>query len=196
MRDAKNQMWAEACALLKQAEQLHRQFFEPSRNGACWEPPVDVFETERQVTIITVLPGVAPEQRAVAAERWLETSGGVDQVTLRASYAATVCQILEHADFKELFGENSLAEAPIAAALGDGRVIAGTVDRLLVEGERVRVVDFKTGAFVPASAAEVPGAHARQMAAYAEALRVIFPGRSVETALLYTAGPKMIALPG
>jgi hypothetical protein len=26
-------MWAEAYAMLKQAEQLHRQFFEPSREG-------------------------------------------------------------------------------------------------------------------------------------------------------------------
>ena len=48
MRDPKNQMWAEACAMLKQAEALHRQFFEPSREAARWEPPVDVFETERQ----------------------------------------------------------------------------------------------------------------------------------------------------
>ena len=71
MRDAKNQMWAEACALLKQAEQLHRQFFEPSRNGARWEPPVDVFETERQVMIIAALPGVAPE--AVRVELQGET---------------------------------------------------------------------------------------------------------------------------
>lgn len=68
MRDAKNQMWAEACALLKQAEQLHRQFFEPSRTGARWEPPVDVFETERQLTIIAALPGVAPEAVAVEIE--------------------------------------------------------------------------------------------------------------------------------
>ena len=61
MRDAKNLMWAEACALLKQAEQLHRQFFEPSRSDARWEPPVDVFETERQLMILAALPGVAPE---------------------------------------------------------------------------------------------------------------------------------------
>jgi HSP20 family molecular chaperone IbpA len=68
MRDPKNLMFAEACALLKQAEQLHRQFFEPAVgvHSACWEPPVDVFETEREVTIITALPGVAPE--AVRAE--------------------------------------------------------------------------------------------------------------------------------
>lgn len=142
------------------------------------------------------LPGVAVAEREKAAKRWLEISGGIDDVTLRASYAATVCDIIEHTDFKDVFGENALAEAPIVAVLPDGRVIAGTVDRLLVGADSVRVVDFKTGAFVPETAAEVPRAHARQMDAYAEALRVIFPGRTVETALLYTSGPKMIALPG
>jgi len=71
MRDPKNQMWAEACAMLKQAEQLHRQFFEPSRGGARaarWEPPVDVFETERELWIIAALPGVAPEAVRVEIE--------------------------------------------------------------------------------------------------------------------------------
>jgi HSP20 family molecular chaperone IbpA len=44
---------------LDRAEQLHRQFFEPSREGgrhARWEPPMDVFETERQLLIIVALP--------------------------------------------------------------------------------------------------------------------------------------------
>ena len=68
MRNPKAQMFAEACAMLKQAEQLHRQFFGPSSDAsiACWEPPVDVFETEREVIVITALPGVRPE--AVRAE--------------------------------------------------------------------------------------------------------------------------------
>jgi HSP20 family molecular chaperone IbpA len=71
MRDPKHQMWAEACALIKQAEQLQRQFFEPSREGARtarWEPPVDVFETERQLWIIAALPGVAPDAVRVEIE--------------------------------------------------------------------------------------------------------------------------------
>lgn len=71
MRDPKHQMWAEACALLKQAEQLHRQFFEPSREAtrlARWEPPVDVFETESEVVIIAALPGVEPEAVRVEIE--------------------------------------------------------------------------------------------------------------------------------
>ena len=71
MRDPKNHMWAEACTLLKQAEQLHRQFFEPARGGtrtARWEPPIDVFETGRQLWIIAALPGVAPEAVFVEVE--------------------------------------------------------------------------------------------------------------------------------
>ncbi len=68
MRDPKNQMWAEACAMLKRAEQLHRQFFEPTQGTARWEPPVDVFETERELLIIAALPGVAPEVVRVELE--------------------------------------------------------------------------------------------------------------------------------
>ena len=39
-----------------------------------------------------------------------------------------------------------------------------------------------------------PAYHARQMAAYKDALAVIFPGRRIETELLYTAGPRLIRL--
>ena len=81
-----------------------------------------------------------------------------------------------------MFGEGSLGEAPLAATLGDGRVIAGTVDRLLVEEQRVSVIDFKTGR-VPASDADIPAAHQAQMRAYADALRIIFPGREIRAAL-------------
>ncbi len=70
-RDPRNLMWAEACALLDRAEQLHRQFFEPASEGtrhARWEPPIDVLETERQLRIIVALPGVAPEAVQVQTE--------------------------------------------------------------------------------------------------------------------------------
>lgn len=79
-RDPRNLMWAEACALLDRAEQLHRQFFEPARAGtrlARWEPPIDVFETEQQLRIIMALPGVAPEAVQV------QTEGGI--LTILAS---------------------------------------------------------------------------------------------------------------
>jgi len=104
-----------------------------------------------------------------------------------------VCGILSDAKFSPLFGPSSLGEAPLAATLPDGRVIAGTVDRLLVEEGQVSVIDFKTGR-VPATDSDIPAMHRAQMEAYAEALRVIFPGRNVRAALLYTAAPKLIEL--
>ena len=63
----------------------------------------------------------------------------------RKEIADTVCSVLSDPRFSALFGEGSLAEAPLAATLPDGRVVAGTVDRLLVEADRVSVIDFKTG---------------------------------------------------
>jgi ATP-dependent helicase/nuclease subunit A len=142
------------------------------------------------------LPGVVADRRREAALRWLEHSAGVTDVALRTSYADDALAIIANPTFAELFGSESLAEAPIAAVLEDGRVIAGTVDRLLVGADVVRVIDFKTGSRVPESVADIPAAHRAQMQAYAEALAVIFPDRRVEAALLYTSGPKIIAVTG
>ncbi|QDZ07420.1 double-strand break repair helicase AddA [Sphingomonas panacisoli] len=141
------------------------------------------------------LPAVAPDVRTVAADRWLATVGGITDSEVRADMTATVCNIIADPAHAALFGPDSLGEAPISAVLRSGHVIAGTVDRLLVEPDRVRVVDFKTGRRVPLSLEEVPEFHLRQMSAYAEALRVIFPGRAIEAALLYTASPRLFDLP-
>jgi ATP-dependent helicase/nuclease subunit A len=139
------------------------------------------------------LPAVEAGARAEAAGRWLERSAGVADASMRDEIVTQVCGILSDDRFASLFGPGSLGEAPLAATLPDGRVIAGTVDRLLVEERRVSVIDFKTGR-VPPGPADIPAGHRAQMAAYVDALRVIFPGRELSAALLYTAGPKLIEL--
>jgi ATP-dependent helicase/nuclease subunit A len=139
------------------------------------------------------LPAVEASARAAAADRWLERSAGLSDGTVRSEIVSQVCGILSDKRFSSLFGPGSLGEAPLAATLPDGRVIAGTVDRLRVDEERISVIDFKTGK-VPTTDADIPNAHRAQMTAYAEALRVIFPGKRISAALLYTAGPKLIEL--
>jgi HSP20 family molecular chaperone IbpA len=57
-------MWADALQLLSRAERLQRQLFHPAGRRpaeACWEPPVDVLETDGEVLILAALPGVDPE---------------------------------------------------------------------------------------------------------------------------------------
>jgi ATP-dependent helicase/nuclease subunit A len=140
------------------------------------------------------LPDTRPEERREQALRWLEQSAGVAAFEKRAALVDLVLPIIEAPEHAELFGLQALAEAPIAATLPDGRVVAGTVDRLLVTSERVRVIDFKTGRSVPGGPADVPESHLRQMQAYGAALQVIFPGRQVELGLLYTEGPKLVSI--
>jgi ATP-dependent helicase/nuclease subunit A len=139
------------------------------------------------------LPGVEEATRRQAAARWLEKCAGVTDAAVRDEIVEQVCAILSDPGFAALFGPDSLGEAPLAATLPDGRVIAGTMDRLLIEEGQVSVIDFKTGR-VPATDSEIPNAHRAQMAAYADALGVIFPNYAIRAALLYTAGPKLIEL--
>ncbi|HEY0628397.1 MAG TPA: UvrD-helicase domain-containing protein, partial [Sphingomicrobium sp.] len=161
-------------------------------------PSPEMREAARRGTLLhglfERLPGVAEADRMALALRWLERAGvegGVGQ-----EIADAACSLIADPAYAGLFGPGALAEAPIAATLPDGRVIAGTVDRLCVGADLVRVIDFKTGRHVPADLASIPAAHRAQMEAYAEALRVIFPGRTVEASLLYTSGPRLIALTG
>lgn len=142
------------------------------------------------------LPSVSPPDRAQAAERWLAGAGGVTDPALRAELVAAALAVTEDPRFAELFGPDSLGEAPIAAVVGEGVVVSGTVDRLVVTPSHVRVIDFKTGRRAPATLEDIPAYHLRQMAAYAAALRVIFPGREVEAGLLYAAGPVLHLLTG
>jgi ATP-dependent helicase/nuclease subunit A len=162
-------------------------------------PSPEMREAARRGTLLHALferlPGVSPPDRHELALRWLERSGVADEPT-RREIADAACSLIGDAAFADLFGPDSLGEAPIAATLSDGRVVAGTVDRLCIGSGRIRVIDFKTGRAIPADLDAIPATHRAQMAAYMQALSVIFPGRRIEASLLYTAGPKLITLPG
>lgn len=69
MKDPTAVMWAHACEMLAEAERLQRQFFVISRDRrAAWEPPVDVYETEREFVVCVALPGVRPSHIEIALD--------------------------------------------------------------------------------------------------------------------------------
>jgi len=71
MTDKREWMWAQALDALSRAERLQQQLFRPSgRRSAlpCWEPPLDVLETDREVVVIAALPGVPPGDVKVSIE--------------------------------------------------------------------------------------------------------------------------------
>ena len=78
-------IWQRASDLLQQAERIHRNFLQiavgahyRSSHGRspCWEPPVNVVETDESLWIISALPGVAADRVEVRLEgRELVISG-------------------------------------------------------------------------------------------------------------------------
>ena len=92
----------------------------------------------------------------------------------------------------------SQAEVAIAAELPrhDGREpalrLAGSIDRLAEVDGAILIVDYKTNRDVPSGGDEIAEAYLLQLASYRLALKEVFPGRTVQAALLWTRVPRLI----
>jgi len=138
------------------------------------------------------LPDLPPAGRAAAARRFLAGQEiGADEAE---AIAAETLAILDDPAFAPLFAPGSLAEAPIVGRIG-ARAVNGTVDRLAVTDAAVLVADYKTNRPPPARVEDVAPLYLRQMAAYRAVLRGIFPGRSVNCALVWTYAARLMPLP-
>ena len=140
------------------------------------------------------LPDVPLDMRDSAGRAWLARHGQDLGDGERDEMLARAIAVMDADEWSDLFGPDALAEVPLAATVGE-QVIAGTADRLLITKECVLVADFKTARRPPAGLDDVPSSTLKQLAAYAAALRVIYPDREVEAAVLYTQTPQLIVIP-
>ena len=140
------------------------------------------------------LPHVPPAERRMRGASWLARQGADLAAEVQAELLDRALAVLAEPAFADLFGREALAEIPLAATVG-GQVVMGTADRLLIREDAVTVVDFKTARRPPTALDQIPAATLRQMAAYVAALEVIYPGRRVSAAVLYTQTPQLFALP-
>ena len=106
--------------------------------------------------------------------------------------------VLKHSDYRDLFGENSQAEVPVVGLVrrdGGVEVISGQVDRLVISGKKVKIIDYKTNRPPPQSVDKVHRAYLRQMAAYRVVFRKIYPDYEIEAHLLWTDDARLMYLP-
>jgi ATP-dependent helicase/nuclease subunit A len=142
--------------------------------------------------LLEVLPDVAKADRAKMAQQLLKRFV-LDDAT-KQDIAARTLALLDDPQFALLFSGAALVEAPISALLPDGSVLAGQIDRLLIDRHEILVVDYKSGHQAPATPDAVPAAYLKQMATYRWALQQIW-SRPVRTALLWVDAPLLMPLP-
>jgi ATP-dependent helicase/nuclease subunit A len=150
----------------------------------------------RQVhLLLELLPAVPPERRAATGRALLAQSADPAEGAEAEALLAEADRVLRMPELAFLFAPGVLSEVDVTAEMPGGQRMHGTIDKLLVAGDRVLAVDFKTNRILPEHPAQVPEGLLRQMAAYDLALRQVYPDRRVETAILWTTEARLMPLP-
>jgi ATP-dependent helicase/nuclease subunit A len=190
-------------------EEPERQRFKKGRRHA--EPPVlppaQLADDSRFLrgnlthALLEHLPQVPPRGWGAAAEAFLARHGTRLTAEVRRDIARETLAILQDPVLGALFGPNSRAEVPIAAELpppngkGPALRLTGKIDRLVVTDGTVLILDYKTNRPSPVDEQSVPEAYLFQLAAYRLGIAQIFPGKTVEAAILWTDGLRYMRLP-
>ena len=147
------------------------------------------------------LPSYPAEQWDMLAKRFIELRGSALRERVRHEIVSESLAIMRTADFAALFGSDSWAEVSLAAEVpresGDGPPlrVTGQIDRLVQTDHEVLIVDYKTNRPPPRKADAIPEAYILQMAAYQLAIKEIYPGKSIRSAILWTDGPELMEIP-
>ncbi|WP_323020256.1 double-strand break repair helicase AddA [Pararhodobacter sp.] len=107
---------------------------------------------------------------------------------------AEALAVLQDPALAPVLGGGALVEVGLSG-VWNGRAMWGVIDRLIVTDDAVLAVDFKSNRVVPNGSDGVPEGLLRQMGAYAHLLAALYPGRRIETALLWTATGALMQLP-
>ncbi len=170
------------------------------------EPPLSRAGAARFVrgnlihALLEHLPGVPSDQQEQVARAFVDARGSALDEAQRKAIVTETMAILIHEDFAPLFGPGGLAEVPIIGRLprkaAPSLELSGQIDRLIVGDDEILIVDYKTNRPPPSKPENVAPLYRRQLAAYRAALSQIYPGKRVRAALLWTAVPHIMEIPG
>jgi ATP-dependent helicase/nuclease subunit A len=151
----------------------------------------DLDEAMRRGTLLHLLLERLPT--LPRADWSVHSVGLVGDALLAPLLLAEAQAVLDDPALATLFAPDTLAEVGIT---GDwnGQRLTGTIDRLVMDQNRLLVVDYKSNAVVPPTPAEVPEGILRQLGAYAHVLAQVYPGRRIETAILWTRAPCLMPI--
>jgi ATP-dependent helicase/nuclease subunit A len=146
-------------------------------------------------TLLARLPEIEPESRRDVALAYLAARDVLPEEA--DALAEETLAVISDPRFAAAFTPTARAEVAIVAdlpELGLGARASGRIDRLAVSADEVLAIDFKTNRPPPERVEDVPVLYRAQMALYRAALAKVFPGRRIACALIWTEGPRLMAL--
>ena len=154
----------------------------PMRGGESSDRLIGIL-VHRLLQRVGVSTELGDEQIVHAAEAILSAMPVAELTDARGLIVEAVARfrhISSQPDVRELYGlGQALHEVPFTMRVG-GRIVRGTIDCLITSGDRVTVLEFKTGRARPE--------HRDQAEVYRAAAEALFPGVEVDSRLVYTSG--------
>ncbi|MGB3025182.1 double-strand break repair helicase AddA [Paradevosia shaoguanensis] len=147
--------------------------------------------------VLQHLGKVAPEHWEKVLEKALP-SLLPESPELHVELAGRARRILTRPELSHLFGPGSRAEVPFLVKARRNATpiwLAGRVDRIVVTAGKVLVVDYKSDARPPADPHSVHSGYLTQLGLYALVADQLFPGHTVEAAILWTGLESLMILP-
>ena len=136
--------------------------------------------------LLQFLPPTGDEHiRAKAINVFLQKNAADMSPAAIAQIKNEILKLLSQEKFAFIFGNDSQAEVPVMGKV-DEKIVSAQIDRLIVTDEKVVIVDFKTNRPAASTVADVPPAYINQLKIYKQLLQQIYPGRPVETYILWT----------
>ena len=180
----------------------------PSFTGALAESADDLLSQEQEKQklksqlrgtllhhLLERLPKLANEKREAreaAGNAYLKSQSDLFSDAERSALVDEALRVLSLPDISEFFGENSMAEVPLAFAsadrFGETQILSRRIDRLVVNESDLWIIDFKSGHAAPPNA--TPHAYVMQLAEYRGALQQIYPDHTIHCAILWTSVPR------
>ena len=149
--------------------------------------------------LLELLPQIREEERDAAAVNYLSQTLQPEFEHYRDGLLEEVGAILDGQEFASLFTDAAQVEVPLVGTIrskgGTEVEVSGQIDRLLVEDNRVVIVDYKTNLHPPWTADAVPLEYRAQLCVYREMLKQIYPDRDIAACLLWTAVPSLMEIP-
>ena len=143
--------------------------------------------------LLQFLPAIPVDERECRTTEFLQNQAAETPENERRKIADEVLLLVNNPQFAPLFGVDSVAEVSLMGQVGD-HIISGQIDRLVVCPDKVMIVDYKTNRPAAESPDSVPGAYLKQMRAYRELVKKIYPDKNIETYILWTNTAKIMKI--
>jgi ATP-dependent helicase/nuclease subunit A len=160
---------------------------------------IDAIEYGKSVhRLLQVLPNLPSDTWHENADNYLKNRLPNSSSDARNEMIKSVINVMTDTKFSPIFSSDSAAEFSIMGSLmikDEERIVSGRIDRLVVQDDRLLIVDYKTNYIAPSEISDISPSYIAQLAIYRAVLQPLYPNKKIEAGLLYTRTPKIIEVP-